>query len=80
MLVLDRIKYQLGYPEAAADMIKPKSVLTAVDQYTMGTERKVEDYLKIVGLDMNTKEVTYTAWCETGKPPKGFEKYNHLYE
>ena len=80
MMVLDRIKYQLGYPEAARDMIKPKTVLTAVEEYTMGKQRKVEDYLKSVGLDMTKKEVTWTGWCETGKPPKGFEKYNHLFD
>lgn len=79
MLVLNRIKYQLGYPEAAADMIQPKSVLTAIDQYTMGTERNVQDYLKLVGLDMTKKEVSFTKWCETGVPPQGFEKYGHLY-
>ena len=31
MMVLNRIKYQLGYPEAAKDMLKPKSLLTAVE-------------------------------------------------
>ena len=79
MLVLNRVKYQLGYPVAAKDMIKPKSLFTAVGQYSMGTTRSLEGYLKIVGLNMNTKEVTYTAWCETGTPPPGFEKYEHLY-
>ena len=24
-------------------------------------------------------EITYTAWCEEGFPPPGFEQYNHLY-
>jgi len=80
MLVLQRIKYQLGYPEASRDTIRPKSVLTAVEQYSMGKERPLEDFLKIVGLDMTKKEVTYTGWCEEGKPPPGFEKYEHLYE
>jgi hypothetical protein len=28
MLVLTRIKYQLGYPESAKDMVKPKSLFT----------------------------------------------------
>jgi hypothetical protein len=56
------------------------SFSTAVEQYSMGSSRKLADYLKIVGLNMNTKEVTYTAWCETGVPPPGFEKYVHLYE
>lgn len=28
MLVLQRIKYQLGYPESAKDVVKPKSLFT----------------------------------------------------
>jgi hypothetical protein len=79
MLVLNRIKYQLGYPESAKDMILNKSILTAVEQYSMGTERPLEEYLRLVGLNMERKEVTYTEWCETGQPPPGFEKYKHLY-
>jgi [Skp1-protein]-hydroxyproline N-acetylglucosaminyltransferase len=79
MLVLNRVKYQLGYPESAKDMVKPKTLFTAVEQYSMGNVRELDDYLKIVGLNMTTKEVTYTAWCETGMPPPGLEKYDHLY-
>lgn len=79
MLVLNRIKYQLGYPESAKDMVKPKTLFTAADQYGMGNERSLEDYLEIVGLNMDTKEVTFTGWCETGMPPPGFEKYANLY-
>lgn len=78
-MVLDRIKYQLGYPEAARDMIKHRSLLTAVEQYGMGTARPLQDYLDIVGLDMTRKEVTYTGWCEEGFPPPGFEQFNNLY-
>lgn len=70
-MVLDRIKYQLGYPEASRDMLRSKSVLTAVEQYSMGSERPLEEYLRIVGLNMTTKEVTYTGWCEEGRPPPG---------
>jgi hypothetical protein len=80
MMILDRIKYQLGYPESARDVIPLKSLLTAVEQYTMGKARPLEQYMKIVGLNTTTKEITYTGWCETGKPPPGFEEYNHLYE
>lgn len=80
MMVLNRIKYQLGYPEAAKDMLKPKSLLTAVEQYSMGTERPLEEYLRIVGLDMTTKYVNMTGWCESGRPPPGFEQYEHLYK
>lgn len=56
-----------------------KSLLTAVEQYTMGKARPLEDYMRIVGLNATTKEITYTEWCETGKPPPGFEEFNHLY-
>jgi hypothetical protein len=79
-MVLDRIKYQLGYPESAKDMLQHKNLLTAVEQYSMGTERPLEQYLKMVGLDMTAKEVTITHWCETGKVPPGFEHLQHLYE
>jgi hypothetical protein len=79
MMILDRIKYQLGYPEAAMDMLRHKSILTAVEQYSMGKARPLHDYLSIVGLNMTTKQVSYTGWCETGQPPPGFEKYQHLY-
>jgi len=79
MMVLDRIKYQLGYPEAARDMLFDKTLLTAVEQYGMGSERPLERYLEIVGINMTTKEVTNTGWCEDGYPPPGFEQYNNLY-
>ena len=79
-LVLNRVKYQLGYPEATKDMLKPKNLLTAVEQYGMGTVRPLEDYMKMVGLNMTTKEVQYTEWCEKGHPPPGFEQYDHLYK
>ena len=79
MLVLDRVKYQLGYPEAARDMLKVKSILTAVEQYTMGTVRPLDEYLRIVGMNMTTKEIRNTEWCEKGRPPPGFEQFNLLY-
>ena len=65
-MVLDRVKYQLGYPEAAKDMIASKSLLTAVEQYSMGSERPLSNYLKMVGLNMATKEITLTNWCKDG--------------
>mmetsp|Transcript_25932 Transcript_25932/g.48331 ORF Transcript_25932/g.48331 Transcript_25932/m.48331 type:complete len:80 (-) Transcript_25932:144-383(-) len=79
-MVLDRIKYQLGYPEAAKDMLTSKTLLTAVEQYSMGKERSLSRYLEIVGLDMTTKEVSLTMWCEEGRPPPGFEQFEELYK
>jgi hypothetical protein len=79
MLVLERVKYQLGYPEAARDMLPVKSILTAVEQYSMGTARPLDEYLRIVGMNMTTKEIYNTEWCEKGRPPPGFEQFNSLY-
>eukprot|EP00536_Pseudo-nitzschia_multiseries_P006210 jgi/Psemu1/192547/e_gw1.129.71.1 len=79
IMVLDRVKYQLGYPESAKDMIASKTLLTAVEQYSMGTERPLSQYLAMIGLDMVTKELTQMKWCEAGMPPPGFEQFNNLY-
>mmetsp|Transcript_882 Transcript_882/g.2509 ORF Transcript_882/g.2509 Transcript_882/m.2509 type:complete len:141 (-) Transcript_882:268-690(-) len=80
MMVLDRIKYQLGYPESSRDMLGHKSILTAVEQYSMGKQRPLERYLQMVGIDVVSKEITMTNWCEQGKVPPGFQQYSHLYE
>jgi hypothetical protein len=40
--------------------------MTAIEQYTMGKIRPLEEYKRIVGLNMTTKEITYTGWCEEG--------------
>lgn len=78
-LVLQRIKYLLQYPESARDMIPIKSILTAVEQYGMGTSRSLDEYLYIIGANMTTKTLAYTEWCEKGYPPPGFEEYEKLY-
>ena len=79
-MVLNRIKHQLGYPECAKDVTKPKTLLTAVEFYSMGKARPLHDYLKIIGMNMTTKEITKTNWCEKGTPPPGMEQYASLYE
>jgi len=78
-LVVNRVKYQLGYPESARDMIQTKSVLTAVEKYSMGKVRPLKDYIKIIGLDVVRKEVTITHWCETGQPPEYAKNLTYLY-
>jgi len=80
MLVLSRVKSQLGYPEAAPDFIKPQSVITHLDQYSMGTERPLEKFMEYVGLDMNKKEVIMTGWCEKGQPPPNKQEFISLYD
>jgi [Skp1-protein]-hydroxyproline N-acetylglucosaminyltransferase len=82
-LVVDRVKYQLGYPERARDMIKTKTVLTAINKYSMGKVRTVEEYMKMIGLDVYTKEGVATnpfRWCETGLTPDYAKHLAHLYK
>jgi hypothetical protein len=76
----ERIKYQLGFPEFSRDMVSTGTVLTAAKEYSMGKERSLFDYMKLIGMNTATKEVTRMDWCEKGLPPPGFEEYNHLYE
>ncbi len=63
-------------------MTMPKSLFTAIEQYSMGTARPLIDYLSIVGLNMTEKVVTITNWCEKGKPPplSEFDSIKHLYD
>lgn len=78
-LVINRVKYQLGYPESARDMVKTKSIYTSVEKYSMGKVRTIEEYMKSVGLNAFTKEVTITHWCETGQPPEYAKHLAHHY-
>ena len=81
MLVLQRVKAQLNYPESEPDFIRPQSILTHVDKYSMGTERSLEDYLTMAGLDMVNKRQLQqpNRWCERGIPPPGMEEFASLY-
>jgi len=58
----------------------PKSVLVAVDQYSMGKIRPLDRYMKMIGMNATTKEVTTMEWCEHGVPPPGFEQFEALYK
>lgn len=81
MLVLNRVKTQLNYPESAKDFIAPRTLLTHVDEYSMGTERSLDDYLAMAGLDMKKKQILgkQIDWCYSGGVPPGKEEYAHLY-
>lgn len=81
LMVLDRVKFLMKYPEAARDMISTKSILAHVEEYAMGDVRTVDQYLEFAGLDM-IKKRTYqdsNHWCKTGHVPPGFEQYKDLY-
>lgn len=80
MMILLRIKNQLGYPEAASDFVTVQSVLADLDHYSMGKVRKLEDYMKYVGIDVNRKEVWNSHYCEEHIMPPGQEHLAKIYE
>lgn len=77
-LVVSRINHQLGFPEAAKDAV-PKEILSSIEDYSMGTVRSLDDYMKFIGVDVTRKEITRLRWCEDGMPPPGLEHLKHLY-
>ena len=46
--------------------IRLESILRAVEQYTLVTERPLDDYLGLVRFNM-TEKMTHTGWCEKEK-------------
>ena len=80
LLVLKRVKHTLGYPENKKDLMRPKSLLTAIDEYGMGSARPLDDYMSLAGLNVKEKKVTVAKWCHEGVPPPGFSSFDHLYK
>jgi hypothetical protein len=74
-IILRRCKYMLGYPESKPDLVAPKSILYRLDEWAMGSERSVEQYMKMVGLDMKTKTATTNGWCHKGEWPEEAKPY-----
>ena len=78
-LVIHRLKHQLGYMESAPDVVWPSNVFFGVEHYTMGKERSVKDYMKLVGLDPVRKMTFPVLWCERGIPPEYAKDKAYLY-
>lgn len=81
LLVLQRVKSQILYPESTPDIVKPQSVLSHINDYSMGTKRKLEDFFSMVGLDMQNKRFLKEdiEWCYKGTAAPGYQQYEHLY-
>jgi hypothetical protein len=56
LMMLQRIKFLLKYPESERDMIKPKSILLDIDKYGLGNVRSLKSYLEVAGLNVMTKK------------------------
>ena len=81
-IIMKRIKYQLEYPECAKDFITPKSLLSYIEDYSMGTNRTLESYLDMATIDLIYKFTRNPQWCNDGVPPPNipeYQQYAHLY-
>jgi hypothetical protein len=74
-MVLKRVKHMLEYPESQAHMITPASVLYRLDEWSMGNKRPLSKYMKMVGIDVNAKQVTPNMWCHKGIWPQEALEY-----
>jgi len=77
MMILNRVKYQIGYPEASIDMLKPITLLSKVDEHTLGTKRTLNDYLTMARYDFDYKLASIPKWCADGVPPSISEYDKH---
>lgn len=69
LMVINRVKNMLGYPEARAAMLHPNSVLYRSEQWGLGKRRSLEGYLRMVGIDSLSKQVQPNQWCHDGVWP-----------
>lgn len=69
-IIINRVKYMLGYPESKLELVHPSSVLFRQDDWSMGRKRSLEQYMKMVGLDMTGKKVRKNMWCHKGDWPE----------
>jgi hypothetical protein len=46
-----------------------------VEEWSMGDKRSYAEYLKMVGLNMQTKEVKHNQWCHQGEWPEEARQY-----
>mmetsp|Transcript_15258 Transcript_15258/g.28723 ORF Transcript_15258/g.28723 Transcript_15258/m.28723 type:complete len:529 (+) Transcript_15258:39-1625(+) len=74
-LVIKRVKHMLGYPECAARLVQPPSVLHKLDRWSMGRERSFSDYMHMVGLDPVNKVSTRNEWCHQEVWPEDAMKF-----
>ena len=63
---VQRIKHLIGYEDTTTEKIEAAGnldVLTEFDNYAMGHERKLADYLQLVGIDVVNKKCNAISWC-----------------
>jgi Glycosyltransferase (GlcNAc) len=69
LLLIDRIKCLVGYPESSSELILP-SLLAHMDLYGEGPVRTLVEYMANVGLDVMAKKAYNVEWCAKCEPPR----------
>jgi [Skp1-protein]-hydroxyproline N-acetylglucosaminyltransferase len=67
--VIDRVRNLVKYPEATEEEVAKQDksfVLTELDQYGLGTERTLEEYMKWTGINVQNKQCPSIKWCNQG--------------
>ena len=65
----------LGYPESRPELISPEIVLYRREDWGMGNDRSFDTYMKMVGIDTHTKQVSKNNWCHVGEWPNEAKQY-----
>ena len=67
--IVERVKNLVGYPESTSAKIVAKGdalVLLDQEHYGLGSERTLEEYMKLTNIDVNTKTCGKIPWCNQG--------------
>ncbi|CAM9888894.1 unnamed protein product [Discosporangium mesarthrocarpum] len=70
LMVINRVKNVLGYPESSSEVVEPRSLLAELDLYSDGPVRPLEEYMAIVGLDTMSKRSRQIDWCFKCEDPR----------
>lgn len=74
-IIINRVKYMLGYPESRSELVYPSSVLYRQSDWGMGKKRSLAAYMDMVGLDMQSKTQRPNVWCHKGEWPEQAKQY-----
>ncbi len=76
-LVVERVQHLVGFPEALEpEQVEPQSLLTRIKEYSCGTRRSREDYIKHNRLDLVNKKQVAPEWCLRGTSPPWMKEQN----
>lgn len=83
-LTLMRVKRLLNYPEARDGHLDtekyPRILFTRLGNYSLGSDRRYEDYLALAGIDMERKVTHANDWCYEGLWPKEAKSYKFKHD